>query len=424
MRSVLFTLFLFVSVEFSYSQSNEIKARLEFEKAERAVEKYNYEEALKALTNTEELLNSWTPKVSFLKIISQNSLLVNKAYKDTFLVSALKSEVNKYMAFYEKKTNATNAIPEKFQLVYEIENALKSIPNLDLGNKFYAEKDFENALKEYQKAADMQNVLAMNILGRMFKEGKGTAMNSTKAIEHYEKAAALGSSDAYTSLGMMFQFVDQGTAINHKKAMEYYLKAADMGNAKAMFYLSILIDDNSKSVEWLQKSADGGNLDGMFVLGSFHQTGYKGLIKDINKTLYWYQKAAEGGSCNATSSLASLYMLGFDVPIDFAKAVQWNKKTIENINPDCLHIQSVSMNYIGEIYEKGGNGIEKNLNIAIEWYQKATEAKNYDGILNLARLYEEGKGVAKDKKKAKELIAKAEEILKASQSYLESIKKK
>lgn len=51
----------------SFSQGN-LKAKIEYENAEQAFAEEKYEDALTSLLEVENLLQKWTPNVSFLKI--------------------------------------------------------------------------------------------------------------------------------------------------------------------------------------------------------------------------------------------------------------------------------------------------------------------------------------------------------------------
>ena len=55
---------------------------------------------------------------------------------------------------------------------------------------------------------------------------------------------------------------------------------------------------------------------------------------------------------------------------------------------------------IGQIYEVGGGGVERNLETSKMWYERAADAGVVRGYLCLARIYLFGKGVKKNYSKA------------------------
>lgn len=95
MRQILYILILFFTFTFAQAQ-NDLKARLEFEGAEKAFSTENYETALKHLNETEKLLGQRTPIVSYLKIESLYAL----TDMEDFAVSTIQplyDKVTKYM---------------------------------------------------------------------------------------------------------------------------------------------------------------------------------------------------------------------------------------------------------------------------------------------------------------------------------------
>ncbi len=66
---------------------------------------------------------------------------------------------------------------------------------------------------------------------------------------------------------------------------------------------------------------------------------------------------------------------------------------------------------LGNIYEMGGHGLERNFKKAKYWYNRAIdEADDIEGYIGMARLYYFGKGMQVNYKKALEYYLIAEEI--------------
>ncbi|CAG8437350.1 18024_t:CDS:1, partial [Acaulospora morrowiae] len=68
-----------------------------------------------------------------------------------------------------------------------------------------------------------------------------------------------------------------------------------------------------------------------------------------------------------------------------------------------------AQNSLGICYENG-NGVEKDLSKAFEWYSKSGEVYFVCGQYNVGRLYDSGKGVDRDTKKAFEWFSKSTEM--------------
>ena len=67
---------------------------------------------------------------------------------------------------------------------------------------------------------------------------------------------------------------------------------------------------------------------------------------------------------------------------------------------------------LGRMYEEG-NGVEKNLTLALSWYKKAADQGNAEAQFNVGTMYDQGEGVTADKSQAIAWYKKA-----AAQGYL------
>eukprot|EP01091_Cochliopodium_minus_P010182 TRINITY_DN2651_c3_g1_i1.p1 TRINITY_DN2651_c3_g1~~TRINITY_DN2651_c3_g1_i1.p1 ORF type:complete len:451 (-),score=136.58 TRINITY_DN2651_c3_g1_i1:27-1379(-) len=86
------------------------------------------------------------------------------------------------------------------------------------------------------------------------------------------------------------------------------------------------------------------------------------------------------------------------------KAVDYYERSIKTSN------NTVSMIHLGEFYEKAFGGFKEDLNKAMEYYQKASDEGNAEGLFCLSIIYKDGKGsIKKNIPKAIELYEKASE---------------
>ena len=83
----------------------------------------------------------------------------------------------------------------------------------------------------------------------------------------------------------------------------------------------------------------------------------------------------------------------------FAQSIAGLKKLADEGNAD-------AMAALGDIYEEG-DGIAKDKKQAVEWFSKAVEKGHAYAMYSLAELYKDGEGVAKSITKAKELYSAA-----------------
>ena len=80
----------------------------------------------------------------------------------------------------------------------------------------------------------MGDVDAMCNLGMCFATGEGVAKDDKKAMEWYQRAAELGDAAAMEILGSLFEMRVEAEDKDKEEAVKWHFKAADAGNAAAM----------------------------------------------------------------------------------------------------------------------------------------------------------------------------------------------
>ena len=159
------------------------------------------------------------------------------------------------------------------------------------------EKDYEEAVKWYQEAADQGDEEAQNILGDCYRFGWGVEKDYEEAVKWYQEAADQGNADAQRCLGDCYRF-GNGVEKNEKKAVEWYREAADQGDAEALKLLGdcyrngdCVAQNKSEAIEWYHKAAAQGNIVSMATLGKCYYTG-EGVKQDDALAYEWFMKAA------------------------------------------------------------------------------------------------------------------------------------
>ena len=134
--------------------------------------------------------------------------------------------------------------------------------------------DKANALKCYQRAADMGDADAQYLTGYMYNTGYRDSVKQDKkkaqkyfqlAAEQYEEKAILtGDADAQFKIGYMYEY-GEGVEKSKKTAVEYYQLAVDQGNVHAQNELGIMYDygwgveaDHDTATVYYQLAADQG----------------------------------------------------------------------------------------------------------------------------------------------------------------------
>lgn len=172
-------------------------------------------------------------------------------------------------------------------------------------------------------------------LGDCYYFGLGTSVNYSKAFQLYCEEYESNKNDTYCIYRIACMY-KRGLGVMEDKqlAFEYFQKGANMGDA------------------WCQTE-----LCRCYYLGD--------VVKDLSKAIFWGKKAVDNDDNDAHIILGVIYMED-NVYHDIFKAVE--------------HLEMASKNgdgygsyLLGEIYEFGKNGVQKNYRLAGQYYKLAAE---------------------------------------------------
>ncbi|WP_374943035.1 tetratricopeptide repeat protein [Sphingomonas sp.] len=126
------------------------------------------------------------------------------------------------------------------------------------------------ALIWFVKAAAQHNVIALNMVGRCYDLGWGTAPDKRRAAECYRVAATRGLDWAMYNYATLLALGD-GVAQDRAAALAWLEKAADMDNAKAMNFVGSFAEDGwacerdlARAAAFYARAAAGGDFRGCF----------------------------------------------------------------------------------------------------------------------------------------------------------------
>ncbi len=272
------------------------------------------------------------------------------------------------------------------------------------------EKDVNEAIRWYRKATDQGYQNAKDKLAKL--SDPETTLSKTeikyyvdKADKYYEEKnyqealknylIAANAGDAYAQLWVGFMYTDaEWVGRNYEEAWKWFLKSAENGNVFAMNSLGGLYcagdgipKDYVKAMKWYRKAAEAGDAYGQCNLACMYQYGL-GVPKNIILAKQWYEKAAAQNYSDAMNELGNIYYDGNGIAKDYAKAMLWYEKVAAQNYSD-------AMNELGNIYHDG-NSIAKDYAKAMQWYRKAADQGNMYGEFNIGLLYEFGYGVTKN----------------------------
>ena len=170
--------------------------------------------------------------------------------------------------------------------------------------------------KDYNKAFELSKKLAkeypsgINLLGYCYDIGIGTEVNEQKAFELYQKAADLGNIHGMNNLACCYKN-GIGTDFNEQKAFELYQKIADLGGSQGINSLGCYYDgkgtdiDKQKAFELFLKAAKLGQICAQYNLGLKYENG-DGTEKNMGEAIYWYKKSAYQGDQDAQNKLKEI----------------------------------------------------------------------------------------------------------------------
>ena len=160
------------------------------------------------------------------------------------------------------------------------------------------------------------------------------------AMKWLKKAADLNYPDAFNMIGERYYFGNKGVEENLEEAVKFFKKAADLGNTDAMFHLGDCYmhgkgvkQNEAEALKWFIKRHDGDEAEGMAHLAYM----YNWDSNNYTKSFEWYSKAAELGNLNAIYSLGCAYEEGEGVEKDSAKALEYYLKAADKDNEDGIH---------------------------------------------------------------------------------------
>lgn len=112
---------------------------------------------------------------------------------------------------------AAEAHPDNRRIVFQYGRALDKVQR------------YGEAMEHYQRAAAMGSAAAMNNIGADYNDGRGVARNYKEAMRWFERSAALGYPRALVNLGLAYED-GEGVAVDPERAVEYYIQSVEKGS--------------------------------------------------------------------------------------------------------------------------------------------------------------------------------------------------
>lgn len=223
------------------------------------------------------------------------------------------------------------------------------------GLRAYVEQDYKNAVEEWSAPELARNPEALFALGVMYMRGEGITQDQRLGAEYYEKSAAMGFRSAQYNLGLAY-FSGKGVVQNFEKSRHWWLQAAMQDHPLAQYNLGAIL--------W------SGN----------------GVPQDQARAMHWFRKAKANGSRDASDFLLTLF------------APMYHELSAENLElASASKERNIPLIDQFGMYKLGLQAIEKQEYAqAFGYWEPLARDGHLDSQYQIARLYEQGRGVEKD----------------------------
>lgn len=295
--------------------------------------------------------------------------------------------------------------------------------DIEAGIKYLEFLNIEDSINTYIALANDSNSLsAIMELCLIYSKGRGCVKKDLALLQVWtSKLEKYSTVQTDKFLGEIYLTVFYGID-NIEDGISYLKKSVKKGNAEAQFqmggcYISGLgvARDLYNASKHLEQAVQGNHVDAMYVLGNL--LAYQKSDEDSYIDLYI--RAADLGSLDAMNALGEYYInkgecqigvkyykeaskrnsadASFNLGMYYQKSNNEQEKDLvwENIGLSIEQGSAAAMVYAGETILKEDTS-ETSLKEAIIYFEKAAILEDINGILALARCYEQGVGVEKD----------------------------
>lgn len=232
-------------------------------------------------------------------------------------------------------------------------------------------------------------------LGQMLYTGTGTEKDAQAAVSYLEKSAQLGNVNAQYLLGKVCLESSIG---NPSQAIAWMTKAAKAGNAGAQYALGKLYRDGThmekdmqKAVDMFTAAAEQKNEYASYQLGRLYLAGTD-IPKNVPEAVKWFTLSSDLGNAYAGYSLAKLYLSGDGVPKNVGEAIRLFTLSAEKKNEYAAY-------QLGKLYLQGQD-VSKDMEAAVRWLTASADQGNQYAQYALGKLYFYDGDVPRDKEKS------------------------
>ncbi|MBM25191.1 MAG: hypothetical protein CL760_05810 [Chloroflexi bacterium] len=199
-------------------------------------------------------------------------------------------------------------------------------------------------------------------------------------------AGSYAKSFTDNEMGYNYYKGNNGYEVNTSKALDYFEKSANSGNADSQYISGIMYlqgrgvrVDHAKGLKYLQQSAEQNYGVALFSIGIIYE---QGKILPLNKklSLEYLEKAAKNGYKSSGFYVGYKYFIGDNVEKSYKKSIEYYDISLQDSLLKDSQIGQIYKNK-ATMYFKGGYGLEKDLDKA-NWFADLALSKGID-LINL-----------------------------------------
>lgn len=268
---------------------------------------------------------------------------------------------------------------------------------------YNVEPDYLKAIEWFNKSAKQGNQQALFSLGVCYYNGLDVKQDQNKASKYFQKSAENEFAPA------MYDYVLSSPTMTNEKGLKYIKSAAVQGFAPAQVTLSRLYwfsyPDFKESMYWCNLAVGQNYKWAELWLSNIYGFAPE-EERDVDKAVEILEKLSEQGFSYAQLYLGSLYFNGLcEMEVDIAKAFELWDKASNNNNPCAQYL----LGYYYLIGENELNGKRVDYNKALEYLKKSSDQGFPYAFYQISEMYKKGYGVEKNLDEAKKWEQKAKD---------------
>ena len=181
-------------------------------------------------------------------------------------------------------------------------------------------------IKDLEIRVEQNDAAAINELAKALEAGNGITADTKRAMELFEKSAALNYPNAMANLaGRIYE-------TNKPKALDLLTRSGDMGFYGAFIVLADYEKDEDKKLEYMKKAADLGNAQSQYFAGCLYQN--KG---DMANAIKYWKMGADNNEPECCHNMAIFNMTSEKRNLD--EAIKYAEKSFNlgNDKEDLYH---------------------------------------------------------------------------------------